>query len=152
MDTLAQENVTESVRVFRVAVENQIPLTMEEPIIHVRNAACDLHHPPVVRMGGDAGDLHGAAGDVDKEQYVVRDQSPHRADFDGEDQSPSDTPRGLEKRRPAGVLVAFGSGLDAIFSEYIGDRGPADLMSQIGQCALDSRIPPRSVFNGHAQQ
>jgi hypothetical protein len=35
--------------------------------------------------------------------------------------------------------------------EDIGDGAASDLMPQIGQCALDSRIPPRSILERHAQ-
>ena len=153
MDSLTNEDFTKLVCVFRISVENQMPRAAKETLFDIGDVTCNLGHPRIVGVGCDAGDVDRSGGDVDEEQDVIRDQPLDRVHLDAHEIGRCQAfPVGLEKRRPAGVLVAFGSGLDAIFSEYIGDRGPADLMSQIGQCALDSRIPPRSVFNGHAQQ
>ena len=57
----------------------------------------------------------------------------------------------LEKRRPRGVLVSLRGGLNTGFSENISDGAASDLMSQIGESALDSRVPPRSMLKRHAQ-
>ena len=38
-----------------------------------------------------------------------------------------------------------------MFSEYIGDGAPPDLMPEVGECALNSPVSPRWVFERHAQ-
>ena len=92
-------------------------------------------------MSGNTGDVYGSGGDVDKKQYVLRDETPHRADFDAQEVGGRQTfPVSLQKRRPSGVCASLGSGLDPVISEDIGDGAASNLMSQIGQCASDSRV------------
>ena len=58
-------------------------------------------------MRGDAGDVYGAGGDVDKEQDVVRDETLDRADLDAQEVRRRQTlPVSLQKRRPSGVRIA----------------------------------------------
>jgi hypothetical protein len=40
-------------------------------------------------MRGDAGDVYGSGGDVDKEQDIVRDETPDRADLDAQEVRPN---------------------------------------------------------------
>jgi hypothetical protein len=47
--------------------------------------AGDLLGPSLVRMGGDAGDVHTAALEVNEEQHVVGHQSSKRQNFDREE-------------------------------------------------------------------
>jgi hypothetical protein len=49
------------------------------------------------------------------------------------------------------VCVSLGSGLDPVISEGIGDGAASNLLSQIGQCASDPRVPPRGIFKRHAK-
>jgi hypothetical protein len=57
-------------------------------------------------MSSDAGDVYGSGGDVDKEQYVLRDETPYRANFDGQEVRGRQTlPVRLQKRRPSGVCA-----------------------------------------------
>jgi hypothetical protein len=133
VDALTDEYVTKSVRVFRVAVENRIPRAAKEAIAHVGDVARDLRHPSVVRMRGNAGDVYGSGGEVDKEQYVLRYETSHRADFDAQEVGGRQTfPVSLQKRRPSGVCAPLGSGLDPVVSEDIGDSAASNLMSKIG--------------------
>ena len=114
--------------------------------------ACDLGHPVIVGMGRDARDLYGTAGDVDEKQDVVGDQSSGRADLGGEEIVRCHTVlMSFEKRRPGSAFAALRGRVDAMLSENIGDGAAADLMPQIGQCALDSRISPRSILKRHTQ-
>jgi hypothetical protein len=48
------------------------------------------------------------------------------------------------------VLPAFGRRIDAMFAQYIRDRPAANVMPQVRQRALNSRIAPRSILQGHA--
>jgi hypothetical protein len=75
VDALSEEHVTKSIGVFRVSIENQIPLAAKEAIVHVGDVARDLRHPCVVGMRGNTGDVYGSGSDVDKEQYVLRDET-----------------------------------------------------------------------------
>ena len=82
---------------------------------------------------GDAGDVYGPGGDVDKEQDVMRDETVDRADFDTQKvRRPQTLPVSLQKRRPSGVRVSLRSGLDPVISEDIGDGTASNPMSQIG--------------------
>jgi hypothetical protein len=101
-------------------------------------------------MRGNACDVYGSGGDVEKKQYVLRDKTPHRSDFDAQEVGRRQTlPVSLQKRRPSGVRVSLGSGLDPVFPEDIGDGATSNLMSQIGECASDTRVPPRGIFKSH---
>jgi hypothetical protein len=82
MHALADENIAECAGVFRISIKIQIPLAAKEAIVHVDDVARDLHPPRVVRMRRDAGNMYGSRCDIDKEQDVVRNETPDRADFD----------------------------------------------------------------------
>jgi len=76
-------------------------------------------------MRGNAGNVYRSGGDVDKEQYVLRDETPHRTDFDAQEVGGRQTfPMSLQKRRPSRVCVSLGSGLDPVFPEDISDVVP----------------------------
>jgi predicted HTH transcriptional regulator len=49
------------------------------------------------------------------------------------------------------VPVSLRGRLDAVFSEDVGDGASANLMSQIGERAADSRVSPRAILERHAQ-
>jgi hypothetical protein len=84
-------------------------------------------------MPGDAGDVYGPGGDVEKEQDVMRDETLDRADFDAQEVRRRQTlPVSLQKRRPLGARASLGSGFDPVISEDIGDGTASNLMSQIG--------------------
>ena len=101
-------------------------------------------------MRGDAGDVYRSGGDVDKEQDVMRDEPSDRADFDAQEVRRCQTfPVGLQKRRPSGVPVSLGCRLNAVLFEDVGDGAASNLMSQIGQRASDSRVPPGGIFKRH---
>jgi hypothetical protein len=64
-------------------------------------------------MRGNSSDVHYSGGDVDEEQNVVCDKAFDRIDLDAHEVRRRQTlPVSLEKRRPLGVRVAFGIGLD----------------------------------------
>jgi hypothetical protein len=47
--------------------------------------------------------------------------------------------------------VSLRGGLDAVFSQDVGDGASSSLMSQIGQRAADPRVSPGGIFLRHAQ-
>src|SRR5258708_37087814 len=101
-------------------------------------------------MRGDAGDVYGSGGDVDKEQDIVGDETLDRADLDAQEVRRRQTlPVSLQKRRPSGVRVSLRSGLDPVISEDIGDGAASNLMTQVSQSAPDSRVSPRGIFKCH---
>ena len=103
-------------------------------------------------MRGDACDVYGSGGDVDKEQDIVGDETLDRADLDAQEVRRRQTlPVSLQKRRPSGVRVSLRSGLDPVISEDIGDGAASNAMSQIGQCASDSRVSPGGILKRYLQ-
>src|SRR5258708_25683546 len=101
-------------------------------------------------MRGDDGDVHGPGGDVDKEQDVMRDQTPDRAHFDTQKVRRCQTfPVSLKKRRPSGVSVSLGSWFDSVLFKDIADGGASTLLPRLGHCASNSRISPRWIFKRH---
>src|SRR5450759_4127019 len=48
-------------------------------------------------------------------------------------------------------LSRSGAGSTPYSLKNVGDRAAPDLMSQIGHCSLDPRVPPRSILTRHAK-
>src|SRR5450756_2272269 len=48
-------------------------------------------------------------------------------------------------------LSRSGAGSMPYSLKNVGDRAAPDLMSQIGHCSLDPRVPPRSILKRHAK-
>src|SRR5580692_5560037 len=102
-------------------------------------------------MRGDAGDVYGSRGDVDKEQDVMRDKASECANFDAQEVRRCQTfPVSLQKGRPSRVPVPLGCRLDASLFEDVGDGAASHLMPQIGQCASNSSVSPRGIVKCHA--
>ena len=57
MDALTEEDVTKVVCVFRISVENQIPLAAKDAVLGIGDIARNLRHPSIVGVGCDAGIL-----------------------------------------------------------------------------------------------
>src|ERR1700730_10845042 len=85
LDTLANENASECLRVLGISIEKEISLVAEEPIARVSDVACDLRHPRIVRMRGNTRDADGSRRDIDKEEDVVRDQALEREDLNAQE-------------------------------------------------------------------
>jgi len=49
------------------------------------------------------------------------------------------------------MTVSLRGGLNAVFSQDVGDGASANLMTQIGQRAADSRVSPGGIVLRHAQ-
>src|ERR1700686_2200259 len=103
-------------------------------------------------MRGDAGDVYGSRGDVDKEQNVMRDQASECANLDAQEVRRCQTlPVSLQKGRPSRVPVPLGCRLDAVLFEDVGDGAASHLMPQIRQCASNSSVAPRGIVECHAK-
>ena len=78
-------------------------------------------------MRRDAGNVYGSRCNIDKEQDVVRNETPDRADFDAQEVRRRRTfPVSFQKRRPSGVRVSLRSGFDSVVFEYWRCRTPPD--------------------------
>jgi hypothetical protein len=151
LDALAHENATEAVAVFRVAVVYQISFPAQEAVGQVGAIARHLAHPAAVRMTSDSRDLHGAAGDIDEEQHVVCHQSSGREDLDSKEVCCRHAIQVRpQKCRPPHALISLRHRINAVFAKNVGDRATSDFMSQISQCPLDARVPPRWILESHA--
>jgi hypothetical protein len=65
---LTSEHAAKFLRVLRIPIQDQISLSPKDSVLQVREVAGNLHHPRVLRMLGDAGDVHATGGKVDEEQ------------------------------------------------------------------------------------
>ena len=86
------------------------------------------------------------------ETHVISDQPLDRVHLDAQEIGRCEAfPGSFEKRRPSGLPVSLWGGLDAVFSEDVGDGVSSHLMAQIGQRAADSRVSPRGIFMPYAE-
>src|ERR1700677_2216882 len=101
-------------------------------------------------MRGNSGDVYCSGGDVDEEQDIVSDKAFDRIYLDAQKIRRRQTrPVSLQKRRPSGVCVAFGCGLDPALLQDVCDCATSDLMPEICECATDSRVSPRRILKRH---
>ena len=120
LDALTDEDVTIVVCVFRISVENQIPLAAKDAVLGIGDIARNLRHPSIVGVGCDAGNVDRSGGDVDEEQDVIRDQPLDRVHLDAQEVGRCQAlPVGFEKRRPSSLPVSLRGGLDAVFSQDV---------------------------------
>ena len=57
---------------------------------------------------------------------------------------------GLEELTPRRSLAPLRSRVDAVLFQDVGDCGPANLMAEILERTLDSRVAPARILAGHA--
>src|SRR5262252_3534484 len=92
--------------------------------------ACDLLHPWLVRVGGDARDVHTAVLEVNEEQHVVGDQSSKRENLDREEVGCREEGEvGPNEFRPGGRTSALRHGRYTVAAQHIADRLIADMIS-----------------------
>src|SRR6202040_3345326 len=116
-------------------------LAAQEAAVRVSHIACDLPHPPVVWVSGDACDVYAAAANVDKEKHVIRHQAPERPDLDCEEIGCHDAfPVSLQKGRPRCALTALRRRLDPVVLENPCDRTSSNLVTQIGERTLNACV------------
>jgi hypothetical protein len=66
-------------------VQNQVLLVAKKTLADISDVARHLHHPSIVRVRRDAGDMHRSEGNVDEEQDVIGDESLERTHFDAQE-------------------------------------------------------------------
>src|SRR5215470_7351806 len=108
-------------------------------------------HPWLVRMGGDACDIHTAALEVNEEQHVVGHQSSKRQNIDREEVGCREKGEvGPNEFRPGGRTFALWRGRYTVAAQHIADRLIGDMISQIGERSDNPIIAPGTIFPGHA--
>ena len=101
-------------------------------------------------MGGDAGDVHTAALEVNEEQHVVGDQSSKRQNLDREEVGCREKGEvGPNEFRPGGRTFALPRGRYIVAAQHIADRLIRDMISEIGERPDNPVIAPRAIFPGH---
>ena len=82
----------------------------------------DLHHERAIRPRSDSGNVHFSRGEFDDDEHIVGHEPAHCGDLDGEEVGRRNgLPMGGEKRAPWRPLTSLRRGLDAMFSQNIGD-------------------------------
>jgi hypothetical protein len=82
-----------------------------------------LLHPPLVRVNGNAGDVHLAALEMDEKQHVVGHQPAQRQHLRGQEVGPSQQRQmGPNESRPSCRALALGRGRQSVALQDIADR------------------------------
>jgi hypothetical protein len=131
---LAARDRSESRRVLGVAIIQKVTTgTQDAASVHGRIAG-DLLHPWLVRMGGDAGDVHTAALEVNDEQDVVGHQSSKRQNLDREEVGCREEGEvGPNEFRSGGRTFAFLRGRYTVVAQHIVDCLIGDIIPEIGE-------------------
>src|ERR1700687_4308978 len=82
-DAVAHEDAAESIGVFGVPIEDEVSLAAKKPFVNICEIARRLHHPWSIGVRGGSSDVHGPGRDVDKEEEIVRDETPQGQDRPG---------------------------------------------------------------------
>ena len=123
----------------------------QDSLLRAREIPGNLAHPPSVRRWCDACDLHLPRRQVDEEQNDKTLQSSPRPHFHGEEIcSYNQLPMPAQKLLPCRLSPPLGCGLYPVSFQNRSDRTASKFVAQIGQCTLDSSIPPIPVFFCHA--
>ncbi len=125
---------------FAVAIEKNVALPDQKAIERIGEAAPDLHHELGVRCRRHPSNVHAARRELDREEYVVRDEPRRPRDLHGEEVgSGQRLPVRFEKRAPRRVLLTFERRLYPVLSEDVGDGAPRDLMAEVSQRSANPR-------------
>jgi len=82
----AHETFGECIQIRRSRPEsNEVDALAKDAIFGVGDIACNLHHPSIVGVGCDAGNVDRSRGNVDEEEDVVVDQPLHRVYLVGQE-------------------------------------------------------------------
>ncbi len=101
------------------------------------------------RVWRGPGDVDGPARQVHDEQGVVGDEPPCRPDLRREEvRRDQDLGMGTDEAAPAAGAVW--RGLDAVLAQRLGHGAACDLVPDVLEPALDARVAPARVVQGHA--
>ena len=102
-------------------------------------------------IGRAAGEVHAAGGHFHHKQQVIGDQTPLGPDLDGREvDTGQHVPVGLDKRLPSRAPPAIRCRLNTMAAEKIAHCLIGDIMSQVGQRALQPIVAPGRILVGHA--
>ncbi|MCG3175006.1 MAG: hypothetical protein GMKNLPBB_03340 [Myxococcota bacterium] len=128
---------------------DKVALPGKETFDGIGQVARQLRHPCAVGIRHDAGDLHLTGGQIDHEEHGVAHQTEGCPHLDAEEVGGGKRlPVGAQKLPPRGAFGSLRYGLKSVLFEDVGHGPPTDPMTQIGQGALDARVPPSSVLLG----
>jgi len=138
------------VSVERVAVENEVPRLLEEPIHAVGEIPSDLPHPRFARLIRDSSDVHPSCPNVDDEKDEVPNEPEASQHFDGEEIGASDCSKmRLDESVPTRVTPAFGRWFEAVRKQYVFDSVARDFVAQIVESPAETRVTPGWIFSRH---
>ena len=133
-----------------IAIVNQIALALEQPVYGVGQMAGDLTHPHPVGSGRDPGNLDTSDGQFEKEQNQEALQPLSGPDLNGKEVCFNNlVPMLSEKLLPGRLPNSFGSRLDRIALQNVGNSAACQFMTEIRQRTLDAQITPGTVFRRH---
>ncbi len=134
-----------------VPVQQQVTLPGQEAVVGRGQVAGHLLHPGLIRMGGDAGTVDPAGGQLHHEQQVEGNQAAAGPDLDRREVGGGQNfPVGLQKRRPRRLPFPLGSRLDAVSLEDVGDAAVGQFVVEVGQRPLEAVVAPRRVLLSQA--
>ena len=97
--------------VLGVAIVQQITTVSQSAASLHGHVSGHLLHPPLVRVNGNAGDIHPAALEMDEKQHVVGHQPAQRQHLGGEEIGPGQQLQvDSNEGRPCGRALRSGTG------------------------------------------
>ena len=125
-----------------VAVQDEESLAAQKAVEWVGEIPTDLHHERAIRPRSYSGNVHFSRRQLDDDEHIVGHEPANCGDLDGEEVCRSNGfPMGGEKRAPWRSLTSLRRGLDAMFSQNIGDGAPGYDMAEIREGAANACIP-----------
>ena len=127
-----------------VAVQDEESLAAQKAVEWVGEIPTDLHHERAVRPRSDSGNVYFSRRQLDDDEHIVGHEPANCGDLDGEEVGCSNGfPMGGEERAPRRPLTSLRRGLDAMFSQNIGDGAPGYRMAE-SERAPRMRVYPTS--------
>ena len=130
-----------------VAVQDEESLAAQKAVEWVGEIPTDLHHERAVRPRSDSGNVYFSRRQLDDDEHIVGHEPANCGDLDGEEVGCSNGfPMGGEERAPRRPLTSLRRGLDAMFSQNIGDGAPGYRMAE-SERAPRMRVYPHFGFD-----
>src|SRR5688572_19598351 len=144
------ERTPERIAELPVAIEDQEPLLPQKSVDAVGQIPSDLIHEVVVGVRRAADDRHGARGEVDDEERVVRHQPAGGPNLGREEVTGRDRGGVRAQELPPGRPIrAFGCRVDAVLLQDLLDGVRGDDVTEIRERAMDAVVSPGQVLARH---
>jgi hypothetical protein len=125
----------------RVSIVNKVAAVYEEAFFAVNQTPGDLLHPKPAWRSGDPGDLNTTTPQIDHEEHEVPNEAAPCHNLDREEIRRSDgSPVSPEKRLPGHRTAT--RRINSVLSEHALDSVPADVVSEVYQRAVNTRVSP----------